>query len=354
MRRTVLIALHVAVSRGDAATCESLAQLKLDHVDVVAADVVAPGGFALPAGARQTRPEFFVAFDRLPSFCRVQAVARPTADSDIRIEVWLPAEGWNGRYLGAGNGGYAGSLNYFRLGEAINAGYAASSTDTGHRGGARDRSWATGHRERQIDFDHRAIHETAQTAKAVIRAFYGAAPRTSYFSSCSNGGRQGLMEAERYPDDYDGIFAGAPALHLGFTTLVMGRLDAFATRGGRIIIYHGGNDAPEGSIAFFNDRSRRMGEETVRRFMQLYIVPGMGHCGGGARPNDIGQWLRPNADTQHSLFKALEAWVEEGLPPTGVIATRFVRKGDASSGVAATRMLRPYQRRSSSSRSPRR
>jgi hypothetical protein len=119
-----------------------------------------------------------------------------------------------------------------------------SSTDTGHRGRARDKSWAEGHREKQIDFDYRAVHETAQTAKALIRAFYGVAPRRSYFSSCSNGGRQGLMEAERYPSDYDGIFAGAPALDLGFTAHIGGRFDAFAKRGGRIIIYHGGNDAP--------------------------------------------------------------------------------------------------------------
>src|SRR6185436_17135022 len=127
-------------------------------------------------------------------------------------EVWLPAYGWNGRLLGVGNGSYGGSINYSRLGEALNVGFATASTNTGHRGAANDSTWATNHPEKQRDFDFRAIHETADVAKMLIRAFYGAPPRWSYFSSCSTGGRQGLMEAERYPADYDGVFAGAPAL----------------------------------------------------------------------------------------------------------------------------------------------
>src|SRR6185503_1777304 len=116
-------------------------------------------------------------------------------------------------------------------------------------------------------FDYRAVHETALAAKALIEAYYGTAPRRSYFSSCSTGGRQGLMEAERYPGDYDGIFAGAPALSWGFTAHVTGKFDTFAQRGGKIIIYHGGNDRPDRSIALFNDVSRRMGDSTASDFM---------------------------------------------------------------------------------------
>jgi hypothetical protein len=347
----ILLALLGGASRLGALPCDRLSQLKLDHVTIVAAESVAAGGFAMPGGTQNAPAEFFTAFDKLRPFCRVQAVARPTSDSEIGIEVWLPASDWNGRYVGVGNGGYGGSFNYYRLGETLNVGYVASSTDTGHRGNSRDTSWAIGHREKQIDFDYRAVHETAQTAKALIRAFYERPPRRSYFSSCSTGGRQGLTEAERYPADYDGIFAGAPAVGEAFTTRVTGDLDAFARRGGKIVIYHGGNDRPEPSIAFVDEVSRRIGEAPVRSFMQLYVVPGMGHCGSGEEPDDIGQWLRPNADRQHSLFKALERWVEDGVPPSGVIATRFVRDGDATSGIAKTRVLCPYRRGSVTARS---
>jgi hypothetical protein len=343
----LLIALLGFASRVHALPCERLTRIKRGHVSIVAAEIVVAGGFSMPGGTHNAPPEFFTAFGRLRPFCRVQAVARPARDSEIGIEVWLPASGWNGRYLGVGNGSYGGSFNYYRLGEALNVGYAASSTDTGHRGTPRDTGWAVGHRDKQIDFDYRAVHETAETAKALIGAFYGVGPRSSFFSSCSNGGRQGLMEAERYPADYDGVVVGAPALQRGFTTRVTGRLDAFAKRGGKIIIYHGANDAPAPNLAFFDDVSRKLGDARVSRFLQLYVVPGMEHCGSGSGPNDIGQWRRPNADRQHSLFKGLESWVEASRPPTGVIAARFVRDGDPASGVASTRVLCPYRRGSS-------
>jgi hypothetical protein len=346
-RRSLAAALSALIlagcSRAQAATCDDLAQTRLEHVTIVSAKVVSAGTFRLPGGRRAAPPEFFVAFDSLPAFCRVQAVSRPSRDSHIGIEVWLPLAGWNERYLGAGNGGYGGSFNYYRLGEGLNDGYVVSSTDTGHRGAASDRSWAEGNPEKQLDFDYRAVHETATTAKALIAAFYRRGPQRSYFSSCSNGGRQGVMEAERFPADYDGIFAGAPALHYGLTTEVTGKLDAFAQRGGKIIIYHGGSDGPEESVAFYNELSRRMGEERLRNFMQLYVVPKMGHCGSGPEPNDIGQWLRPGLDREHSLFEGLKLWVESGVAPTQVIATRFVRDGDARSGVAKTTVLYPYR-----------
>src|SRR5205085_11602537 len=115
-------------------------------------------------------------------------------------------------YIGVGNGGFGGSFDYTRLGEALNAGYATASTDTGHKGSSTDSQWSVGHAQRQIDFDYRSIHRMTVVAKAVIRSFYGRATEHSYFNSCSNGGRQGLMEAERYPADYEGIMAGAPAI----------------------------------------------------------------------------------------------------------------------------------------------
>lgn len=165
-----------------------------------------------PAGPFEIPPELGPARTvQLPAFCRVQGVLHPAPDSQIAFEVWLPAEGWNGRFQGVGNGGFAGSIGYSSLAAAVQGGYAAASTDTGHNPGGTDASWAKGHPEKVVDFGWRAVHLTAIAGKALTAAFYGAQPRHSYFTSCSNGGRQGLMEAERFPEDYDGVIAGAPA-----------------------------------------------------------------------------------------------------------------------------------------------
>ena len=272
----------------------------------------------------------------------MQATIAPSRDSRIKAEVWLPTSGWSGKYLGVGNGGFGGSLRYFRLGEAVNSGYVGASTDTGHEGLARDSRWSVGHPEKQTDFDYRAIHEMTALAKSAIMAFYGKPPDRSYFNSCSNGGRQGLMEAERYPTEYDGIMAGAPAYHFGFTTFPSGSLEAFRNRGGKLVIYHGGGDNPDGSVSYYSNQVSRIGPDSVDGFMQLYIVPGMGHCGSGDAPNDFGQWVRPGADAQNSMLKALERWVESGVAPKSVIATQWRKDGDIESGVLRTRPLCPY------------
>ncbi|MBO9670742.1 MAG: tannase/feruloyl esterase family alpha/beta hydrolase [Sphingobium sp.] len=188
-----------------ARSCTDLASLPLPAMEITAATLQPAGPFKLPA---ELGPATTV---DLPAFCRLRGVLRPTADSQIAFEVWLPAEGWNGRFHGIGNGGFAGSVSYSGLASALQSGSAAASTDTGHSGGVTDAAWAEGHQEKVVDFGWRAIHLTATTAKALAAAFYGNAPRHSYFISCSNGGRQGLMEAQRFPEDYDGIIAGAPA-----------------------------------------------------------------------------------------------------------------------------------------------
>jgi feruloyl esterase len=147
----------------------------------------------------------------MPAFCRVIARARPTRRSDIRFEVWLPQTDWTGRMAGAGNGGFAGYISYSPgLVEAVQAGEAGVSTDTGHVAAADDGAWAQGQPERVIDYGWRAVHVSTMAAKALIKRFFGRPARSSYFDSCSNGGRQGLMEALRFPKDYDGIIAGAP------------------------------------------------------------------------------------------------------------------------------------------------
>jgi feruloyl esterase len=146
----------------------------------------------------------------LPAYCRLLATLKPSPDSDIKIEVWLPlGAAWNGKYEAVGGGGWAGVISYPALANAVQEGYATSSTDTGHDGG--NARFAVGHPEKIVDFSYRAVHEMTVKAKAVITAFYGRGPRLSYWNGCSTGGRQGLMEAQRYPEDFDGIVAGAPA-----------------------------------------------------------------------------------------------------------------------------------------------
>jgi feruloyl esterase len=207
------------------ASCESLSALKLPDTTITSAQSVAAGAFAPAGGAAG-----MAAFKDVPAFCRVTAEVKPAKDSDIKLEIWMPAAGWNGKYQGVGNGGFAGSISYPALAGAVKAGYATASTDTGHSAVATNAAWALGHPDRIVDFGYRGIHEMTLKAKAVIKAFYGGDPKRSYFSSCSNGGRQALMEAQRFPEDYDGIVAGAPAnfwTHL----LTAGAWDLQATQG---------------------------------------------------------------------------------------------------------------------------
>ena len=249
-------------------SCSQLIDLKLPYTTVTSAQIVRAGGFTLPPDSSPPSSDFFTAFSSLRAFCRVEGVIQPTSDSHIEFEVWLPASDWNGKYEGAGNGGFGGSINYYRLAEAVNAGYVGSSTDTRHKGMSGEVNWATGHRDKIINFGYRAIHETAENAKAIISAFYGKPPTKSYFSSCSNGGRQGLIEVQRYPQDYDGILAGAPR---GSGTLSSSRagvraqndktavslnvsdpnLKSFEQRGGKLILFDGEYDGPLQTIKYY-------------------------------------------------------------------------------------------------------
>ncbi len=186
---------------GLAASCESLASLALPQGKITMAQVVPAGGFAPPAGRAD-------AYRNVPEFCRVAAMLTPSADSDIKVEFWLPTTGWNRKLQVVGNGGWAGSISYGALAEGVRGGYATASTDTGHStpGGA----FVTGHPEKLIDFSWRSEHEMTVKAKIVVQAFYNAAPRRSYWNGCSTGGRQALKEAQMFPEDFDGIIAGAP------------------------------------------------------------------------------------------------------------------------------------------------
>ncbi len=200
----------LAASPAFAASCDSLATLALPDTTITMAQVVAPGEFAPPnAGQGQKKGNGRNPYKDLPEFCRVAATIKPTSDSDIQVEFWLPTSGWNRKLQAVGNGGWAGVISYAAMADAVRAGYASVSTDTGHVGGSG--SFALGHQEKLVDFGWRSEHEMTVKAKAVIQAFYGNAPRLSYWNGCSTGGRQGLKEAQKFPDDYDGIIAGAPA-----------------------------------------------------------------------------------------------------------------------------------------------
>jgi len=186
-----------------AATCESLTTLSLPHTTITLAQSVPAGTFMPPVGPPQLG---------LPAFCRVVGASHPTSDSNIGFEVWIPDSAtWNGKYLQVGNGGFGGSIQYGELANSLRRTYATAATDNGHSAHGFDASWALGHPEKIIDFGYRALKETTDNAKAVIAAFTSRRPKRSYFVGCSDGGREALMEAQRFPYDFDGIVAGAPA-----------------------------------------------------------------------------------------------------------------------------------------------
>ncbi len=186
-----------------AANCDAIKQLQLPDTTITMAERVTSGDLS--------GPEIEKPLHELPVFCRVTGMLRPTADSDIRFEVWLPENDWNQRFLGVGNGGFAGSIGYQGLAGNLRRGFATAGSDAGHQAKAEDASWAFHHPEKIKDFGWRAVHLTAERAKDIVKAYYGKTAAKSYFDSCSDGGREALMEAQRFPEDYDGILAGAPA-----------------------------------------------------------------------------------------------------------------------------------------------
>ena len=218
MGRITLSALVIAVgaclaapSANAATSCSALAaELKLKDATITSAVEVPAGGFKLPGpgGAGGGPP---MDFSALPGFCRVAGTLRPTPDSDIRFEVWMPLTGWNGKFVGGGNGVWAGSVAYGDMVGPLSRGYAVAASDVGHQGSPVDASFLVGHPEKLIDFGYRAVHESTLAAKATVETFFGRRPERSLYVSCSTGGRIGLMEAYRYPDDYDAISATAPA-----------------------------------------------------------------------------------------------------------------------------------------------
>jgi len=184
-------ALALASGAHAETSCTDLAHARLAHAEVTQAMEVDAGG--KPA-------------------CKVSVTSRPTADSEIRIEVWIPrGEAWNGKYVQVGNGGLAGQIPVASIKAQAEKGYASAGTDDGHASNGRTAEWAQGHPEKIKDFAWRSLKETTDAAKALITAQKGSPLARSYFLGCSAGGREALMEAQRFPNDFDGIISGAAA-----------------------------------------------------------------------------------------------------------------------------------------------
>jgi len=206
VKRLAVIALFSVLSPFAAAqSCENLSNFTSPNIQVDFAVQIAAGDFT-PGISNTGSTE---RYQGLPAFCRVGLTLTPTPDSDIKMELWLPAD-WNGKYLAVGNGAFTGNVRHAAMAMPLGRGYATSSTDTGHIGNTA--SFALGHPQKVYDFAWRAVHEMAVTSKAVIDAYYDNSLQYSYFTGCSAGGRQAMKEAQRFPTDFNGIVAGAPGL----------------------------------------------------------------------------------------------------------------------------------------------
>ena len=208
---TALLALYTLPAM--AATCETLASVALPNTTISVAQTVAPGQFTPPAEAGRG-----AGFQDLPAFCRVVAKLKPSSDSDINIEVWLPASGWNGNFQPAGNGNWGGSINFAEMANILRSGFATAGTDTGHIGSVAN--FAYGHPEKLVDFGYRAFHEMTIAAKAMVSAYYASAPKFSLINQCGGGSREALASVQRFPADYDaagviGFDGHKTSLHFG-------------------------------------------------------------------------------------------------------------------------------------------
>ena len=188
------------------ASCDALASLALPQAKVTKAQFVAAGALTLPNAGRGAG-----LYAQLPALCRIAAVLTPSADSHIQMEIWLPAENWNGKFLAVGNGGWAGTISFDAMAAGLRRGYATASNDTGHSDAGAQFALSN---DKLIDFAYRAMHEMTVQSKSIVSAYYKRPPQLSYYQGCSTGGRQGMMAAQRYPDDFDAIVAGAPVYNM--------------------------------------------------------------------------------------------------------------------------------------------
>ncbi len=198
---TPLLAEVAAPAAGAGTSCANLAALTIPTITIKSSTSVPAGPFTPPGATNAIT---------VPAFCRVEATARPTSDSEIKFEVWIPpSDAWNSKLEGVGNAGYSGAIPYPAMAAGLRRSYAVVGTDTGHTGD--DVKFGQGHPEKVIDWAYRSVHVMTEAAKLIVRDAQGRFADRAYFVGCSTGGHQALSEAQRYPDDYEGIVAGDPA-----------------------------------------------------------------------------------------------------------------------------------------------
>jgi feruloyl esterase len=507
MGKAIALSTLAFLSPARALDCNGLKSEKIADTTIISAE-------AVPAGDLTTDDK--VTRKNMPAFCRVVASVKDAPDSDVRVELWMPNEGWKGVFHVNGNGGYAGILdyNYGAMEAAIKRGYASAETDLGTAPATPlDGDALVGHPDKWKDWGMLGTHEAAVAGKQIAKAFYGADAKRSYYTGCSTGGQQGIIEAEYFPEDFDGILSGAPvvnrtwghavavtsyraanlepghklsdanlalltksavaacgangnglksdpfiadplscrfdpaaltckgaaaddcltpdevetakAIYLGpadqngkplfygelpgsesgafnwgflespfnapgepgfdglfkwvfgsnwdwrtfnverdmvkvdaalgsaLNGAVTGDVAKFRDRGGKLIFFQGWADpiVPIGqTLDFYQGLMKKFGgEEKTKEFARLFMVPGMGHCGGGTGldrfdSSAYGGLQPPALDPEHDIFTALSHWVEDGVAPAEVVATKFVG-GDASKGIEMHRPLCPYPQR---------
>ncbi len=271
--------------------CGALAHLALADTTVTAAALVSSGTFTPPGTGRASRP-----ITGLPAFCQVHGVIKPTASSRINFEVWLPTASWNGKLQVVGNGGLAGTISYPAMATALKDGFATASTDTGHTA-SEPETWLED-LQRLIDYSYRGLHLTTVDARQIVDAFYSKQPSYAYYTGCSTGGKQGLMEAQRYPADFDGILAGDAA---NYWTHQM----ASEVWSG-VVTSSPGTNLPKEKLQLLQDASIAACDKLdgaadglVSNPMQCRFDPGTLQCKGGDAPDCL---TAPQVDAVRKLY----------------------------------------------------
>lgn len=296
--------------------CSQLMQIRQAGVTINGASSVGSGAFTPPT-ARSGAPD--QRFASLPAFCRVQATLSPTSDSTIGMELWLPAA-WNGRFQAVGGRALGGIIVYPAMADALKAGYATASTDTGHVGAGG--AFALGHPEKVVDHGYRAVHEMTVASERLISLFYNRASERSYFNGCSLGGRQGLEEAQRYPQDYDGIISGDIAHNI--SDLYAARLTQhqFAHRTAQSAL-------PDAALKVLNDaaiqacdRLDGVGDGVIENPRQCHFDPATVACGAPGAP--------PGCLNAEQVETARFVYAPVKNPATGAVVSNGLMPGSES------------------------